>query len=369
MTYVGLAASASVYLEIPIVLRSLATSFGHLPEDDLPIEFDIGFISLLEIGTRPTDPFSLISSYKQPWWKGCRTTKQMGIIREETLKDHLSYYHEELRKKMHKNDITPSINDTAVKPLFTPRNEGHAEGLLEVIQRTLSLVDGLHVSATSERDLGMRRTAAFLMLHEASVSTDTEHREAEGTGKGKEIDVETNTKWVTGTALTRQQAIEILEGRRRSQHEGYIHDMPEGILDGEYSEVDSLADMTLSGSIFTVESASVNDVPPDVPSVDWSSILNTRQPQFPGWPPSNHPDSAAASGPMKHTNSSRSAVQKSRQMAIEAHLPFSAGASAHESDAMDIDVIVRFTFFALRPSTYPSLLSAECIFHFTDTHR
>lgn len=326
MSYVGLAASASVYLEIPIVLRSLAVSLGHRREEDLPIEFDLGFISLLEIGTRPTDRFSLVRSYKQPWWKGCQTSKKMGIVTAETLESHLSYHHEELERILSKNDITPPININA-KSIFTPESEGRAEELLEVVQTAQLLVDGLYVSATADRGLGMCRAAGFLMLHEASVSINTDGGEAGGREKNNTIGSEENPKWVTGNALTSQQAIQILEGRKSGEHEGYIHDLPEGKLDGEYSEFDSLSNMTLSESIFTVESASVNDVPPETSPIDWPSILNPQQCQ--PQPPSDHPGST---------------------MALRV--------SADESDAMDIDVMVSFLFLCLFSFAIPTSLSA-----------
>ena len=55
MSYVGIATSLGLVVEVPMVLRSLSISLAAVPDADLPIPFDLGLITMLDSGTNNSD--------------------------------------------------------------------------------------------------------------------------------------------------------------------------------------------------------------------------------------------------------------------------------------------------------------------------
>ncbi|KIM38779.1 hypothetical protein M413DRAFT_29731 [Hebeloma cylindrosporum] len=67
MSYVSIATTMGLVVEVPIVLHFLAVPLGPVPTDELPIPFDLGFIVLLEVGTNCDQFGRVVNSYRH--WK------------------------------------------------------------------------------------------------------------------------------------------------------------------------------------------------------------------------------------------------------------------------------------------------------------
>jgi hypothetical protein len=66
LSHVGFATSVGFMIEIPIIIRSLAQSFGGLRRRDFPLTFDLEFLRILELDRSASAPIK----YHLPWWTG-----------------------------------------------------------------------------------------------------------------------------------------------------------------------------------------------------------------------------------------------------------------------------------------------------------
>lgn len=279
MSYVGLGASLCVYLDIPIILRSLACSFACHGKSELPTQFDLDFLFLLEAGTELKDPSLMVKLYKQAWWKGTAAEKRMGPLNAATIDDAVFQHRKEVLKFKKNKDDQVEANIDAQRSVKSGADYS-AEALLGAVQKADCFVSGMAVSAQAERRVVMRRATAFHLLHQASVMVDLDLKPVKPAvdatdGTASQADQQDNklcnAKWATGNDLTLDQVLGVFDGTKKV-HEGYIHELVDGLLlTGEYSEETSLSSpngpnppiLTTSGSILTVESPSVYDVPPE----------------------------------------------------------------------------------------------------------
>jgi hypothetical protein len=89
MSYVGIATSLGLVIEVPMVLRSLCASLAALPDGELPIPFDSEFIRLLDSGTNDEELARIVKSYALPWWKGIRRPAEGGALTTKTIQQCL----------------------------------------------------------------------------------------------------------------------------------------------------------------------------------------------------------------------------------------------------------------------------------------
>jgi len=85
MSYVGMATSLGLVVEVPMVLRSLSVSLAAVPNANLPIPFDLGLIAMLDSGTNDSDFSRIVKSYALAWWKGTRRPTDGGTLTAKTL--------------------------------------------------------------------------------------------------------------------------------------------------------------------------------------------------------------------------------------------------------------------------------------------
>ena len=71
LSYVGVASSIGLAVELPIILRSLADSLALVDEKMLPLNFDQDFLLMLDIGAHNDDNDSqVVKKYERSWWIG-----------------------------------------------------------------------------------------------------------------------------------------------------------------------------------------------------------------------------------------------------------------------------------------------------------
>lgn len=265
MSYVGLGASLSLFIDIPIILRSLANSAPHITKDSLPSKFDEDFMALLEAGTDPTDPFFVVNSYAQEWWKGNAVEKRMGPLNGDTIEDAVVHYRKVLLAHKSAHCSPPALPTSPTLLRSDSGNSLHRTGvLLDAIRKAKSMASGISIGAQAERKLIARRVSAFHTLHQACLINDVNDTSQFVPAE------EQNTKWMTGTDLTVKDVIGLTSGSKDSKHDGYIHELADETLPGNFSTDVTLSSVssstlpiTTSGSILTAESPSVYDVPPE----------------------------------------------------------------------------------------------------------
>ena len=92
MSYVGIATSLGLVIEVPMVLRSLSVSLAAAPNADLPIPFDLGFIAMLDSGTNNSEFNRIVKSYVMAWWKGTRKLTDGGTLTAKNLEKCLEQH-------------------------------------------------------------------------------------------------------------------------------------------------------------------------------------------------------------------------------------------------------------------------------------
>ena len=93
MSYVGIATSLGLVIEVPMVLRSLSVSLVAAPNADLPIPFDLGFIAMLDSGTNNLEFNRIVKSYAMAWWKGAHKPADGGTLTAKNLEKCLEQHH------------------------------------------------------------------------------------------------------------------------------------------------------------------------------------------------------------------------------------------------------------------------------------
>lgn len=258
MTYIGLATSICMHIEIPIVLRSLASSFTSMPKAKSPAKFDLDFLALLEAGAKYNEPGYVVDLYTQAWWEKNGFNRRSGPLTEDTIESAIALHRKQLKKAkaaFQSNSNSNSNNDqisTTPSSSDTPFDENI---LLNTLCNAEAMANGLNILTQAEHQVAIRRAKAFYMLHEASIVLDVTDQSGG----------ESNTKWITGQDLTLDQVFGICNASEDLPHDGYVHDLPSGVLSGEYSTEETLSSQEHLDSISPSgsESPSVHDAPPE----------------------------------------------------------------------------------------------------------
>ena len=103
MSYVGIATSLGLVIEMPMVLQSLSVSLAAAPNADLPIPFDLGFIAMLDSGTNDSEFNRIVKSYAMAWWKGAHKPTDGGTLTAKNLEKCLKQHHHLLLETMDGN--------------------------------------------------------------------------------------------------------------------------------------------------------------------------------------------------------------------------------------------------------------------------
>ena len=203
MSYIGMATASGQVIVIPVILRSLAETLGHIRPRDLPITFDCGFIAVLDVGTTDDQFARVVRSYSLPWWSATRAPVDGGILSAQTLDTCLAYHRRQLTFDIRGNSI-PALPIVPLSCLTFDSHSGIARGPAEVsatassptihpllaadmlrhIQATKNNTSALVVSASTQLDLTTRRVSGFLALHEKVLLKEMQSDSIEISGKG-----------------------------------------------------------------------------------------------------------------------------------------------------------------------------------------
>jgi hypothetical protein len=88
MSWVGIATTISLVIEVPILVRSLADiNLNHLP-----LGFHPSLLAALNNGVTTESPSRLVQSYACDWWRHDRELAAVGIFGIDTLDECLDCY-------------------------------------------------------------------------------------------------------------------------------------------------------------------------------------------------------------------------------------------------------------------------------------
>jgi hypothetical protein len=269
-------------LEIPIIIRSLAGSFAFIKERDLPLDFDNDILLTLDAGG--DHKCKVVANYKLRWWTGRkpRDIKAVEILNDSTLLKCLINYRQQTTSPSNAGDSTNPSAVAGPSSLPCPCAEAgpsslHGAGaeagagplnyrqlLSDVLQDVLKFQNFASMMSTSTKNqliLGIRRAAAFNLLHEAAILKETAGSSGPAQAPAQapisipnRISAVTDNasaellrlqnlppssyKWTWGETLTQKEVIALRRSGTkpgRGPHSGYDVSLRDGKMMGEES--------------------------------------------------------------------------------------------------------------------------------------
>ena len=184
LRYVGIGVSLGHPLTVPILIRSLADSMGHLDETELPIPIDDDFLSLLDSDLAEQNYVcSLVEKYECAWWIG---RKPRNLDLADTMKwssmgrcveIHLKQLGESNSAPAHVlNSAIESLGKSESNDAKCPKCPQYKQILSDTLQDLLQvhrLTSTVLTGSEAKWHIDMRRASAFNLLHEAILIKET----------------------------------------------------------------------------------------------------------------------------------------------------------------------------------------------------
>jgi hypothetical protein len=209
LSFVGIATSLGLPVEIPIIIRSLADCMALVNPDLLPLTFEASFKDTLDIGAHNNDNKSkVVDKYELSWWSGRkpRNIDNVEVLKGSTLQKCLDHYKQQLSISTAGARVAPaetgarlntwdkaspdagSSADAGPSPNAGPSLNcsgdllpcqnctKYRQLLSDVLLDTLKFRDRISAMSTTSSNLldrGIRRASAFNLLHEAALLKET----------------------------------------------------------------------------------------------------------------------------------------------------------------------------------------------------
>lgn len=278
LSYIGLGSSIGLSLKIPIIVRSLAGSFALLEEADLPIGFDLDFITTLDTDLAEQDPMcKIMDKYECAWWtqRKPRNLDSADVLDrssfDKCLQTHLNQI--DVQKGGRKDLSSSLISPTKITTAETSANNTlplclNCETLTDILSNTLVDVVDLHsyantmvTSGECQWNIDMRRASMFNLLYEAAVIKETAVAPSAISASVRTVDsVAANArnelrrlqemppsshKWTWGESLTKTEVSALSRSKTKPKnrvHSGYDLSLKDGNRQGVDSSTLSLPD-------------------------------------------------------------------------------------------------------------------------------
>lgn len=275
LAHIGMAAAVGHSIDIPIVVRALASHvYRKVPRSDY-VFWDTEFLLALDAGDDPDDLDAVAPSYHNQWWTGPAEDANELQINWEQLEACLEHHRAVTKIK---EILPPALVQTAKtwarhladsgpagKELRCERcrlYRGVSLGVLLNWQDTRHHIEGLTVTQRDQVDHTKRRVAALYQIHEKAILKEQEVQtpamaepevqtplRPKGKGKTmntvKEIAKQVRAaaaadltrlqnapalKWTWGIDLTEDDVLEAFKGTDypARHHSGYFKDLPVG---------------------------------------------------------------------------------------------------------------------------------------------
>ena len=269
LRYVGIGASLGHPLNVPILIRSLADSMGHLDVTDLPIPFDNDFISLLDSDLSEQNYVCrLVAKYECSWWIERKprdvdladTMKSTSMARcVEKHLNQLDGSNSESDRLL--NSSLEALNTSVSKDTKCEKCPKYKQILSDTLQDLLQvhrLTSTVLTASEAKWHIDMRRASAFHLLHEASImkeisgvpsassnrmttySPDVVEETARLELARLQDQLPSSHKWTWGESLTKSEVLTLRRsGSRRKIHSGYDLSLRDVDLGGDDSPMPS----------------------------------------------------------------------------------------------------------------------------------
>lgn len=283
MTLIGTATALGLGVDIPIITRSLAASFALVKEHELPLDVNQDILLTLDAGG--DDKFKIVPNYELMWWTGRkpRDLNIVEILKDTTLEKCLANYHEQIRPSTAARSTTGSSvpyagsNPSLPVPKTGTDPSNYRQLLSDVLRDILKFQQFASIMSTSNKNLmnlGIRRAAAFNLLHEAAILKETAgspesspatqsvpelisavSRNAESELTRLQKLPPSSYKWTWGTSLTEKEVISLRRSGTKPGrfHSGYDVSLKEGNKMGE--------DSASPSSIFGLDNLQIDPAP------------------------------------------------------------------------------------------------------------
>jgi hypothetical protein len=268
MSYVGLAASAGIVVEIPLVVRSLADSLGTFSDTGgKRIPLDLGLRQIIEAGADIEEFGRVVDSYAFTWWNG--TTRPDVVMGHGTIDDCLKYHRKALQKRGGQRvpklviQPIPAVQTSAGSTSCSScePNRALVTALVAKVQTMKQLSSALVASKKANMEVHTRQATASFVLYEEALRKEADtappavlpvmsgdSETARSSRQVRQLARETlnrsllspadppHHKWTMGETLTKDEVISLASGGGHiTGHSGYNLSLPDGSLAGDLS--------------------------------------------------------------------------------------------------------------------------------------
>ncbi|KAF8157791.1 hypothetical protein BJ912DRAFT_1070078 [Pholiota molesta] len=187
MSYVGLATSIGLVVDVPFVVRSLGDSLGMLNEPSLPLVVEVGFIDTLAAGTNSEQFGRVVESYVSEWWAEDKKPAESTILGPRTVNSHLDHYRNALAEQTDSKgnqlpaltvNPIPAVGLPSASPSTScPTCEPHralATTLLAKLNTLKNLTSALVLSHKAHTEVDTRKALASFLLYEQVVRKEAD---------------------------------------------------------------------------------------------------------------------------------------------------------------------------------------------------
>jgi hypothetical protein len=262
LAYIGMAAAVGHTIDIPIMLRALASFVFRGMPGPTTVSFDLEFLLALDAGDDEHDLAAVAASYHNEWWSGPSEPADSLYLSWENLLPSLEHHRGV-------TGIKAIFPRTLIKTAYTwsrhladsgpPGKEMHcikcrmyrgvSLGVLQNLQDLRHHVHALEVTQEARTDSSLRRTAGLFQIHQAITMKELQNGGSKGKGKAKQVTSRTaeevrlaaaadlvrlqnapELKWTWGESLTPEEVFAVFNPSAQTGrvHSGYINSLPAG---------------------------------------------------------------------------------------------------------------------------------------------
>jgi hypothetical protein len=298
LAHIGMAAAVGHIIDIPIMIRSLASHVYRGIPGATKIFWDWEFVLALDAGDDQDDLAAVAASYHNEWWSGTSPAADEDYLCLENLEECLEHHRlvtgikEILPRTLMETTSTWARHLAHSGP---PGKELDCEkcqwyrGLAVTAwtkwQDMRHLGHALEVSVEGRRDNTKRRAAGVFQILEAVTLKEVqaeELKQGKGKGKGKEstaamaervrsaaaaelarLENAAEVKWTWGEGFSADEVLKVFEASKHAGrlHSGYVNSLPCG-RQAPDSSIPNLEDGTHIGSSIATDTRTITTLPP-----------------------------------------------------------------------------------------------------------
>src|SRR6202142_2326521 len=273
MFQVGFATALGLVLEVPILIRSLADSFGKVDIRHFPLGFHPSLLATLDDGVAMEGPTRLVESYAYNWWK--QKKEPVGTVHgfgldtvHECLNHHRQYIADPTEAALASAAAMATATATAGQPPHNPSDAdcgscikllGVVHDLLDHARSTQGMIDGFQSLDDAAMNANVRRAAGFQRVHELALLKEPQAERAASNDSGRvegpkktaikkrlelvaaraQAELErlrslppSSHKWTWGVDITEKDVLGTGKGKGKA-HSGYVVSLEDGPMGGK----------------------------------------------------------------------------------------------------------------------------------------